>query len=93
MSKKRRRYEVEFTACLLACGRLPKGSFHDNSAAHFKSETWQVREEYQWEVMQWWIDWHGNTNTPPTEKSQFRFYKKFRTWQKIYLRRNRDEDV
>ncbi len=85
MGKRTRRYEVEFTTCLLVVGPLP--DLHDNDTAHFKYDVRQVREHYKRAVMQWWVDWHGQIDTPPTGKSQFKFYRKFRTWQKVNLRR------
>ncbi len=80
MGKRTRRYEVEFTACLLACGPVPTAVFESGTA----------RQTYKREIMQWWRDWHAGTDTP-TQKSQFKFYRKFRTWQKVYLRRARYE--
>ncbi len=85
MGKRTRRYEIQFTACLLACGPMPWLNYKGDGP-WFSDGVGRSRKDYQSEVMQWWIDWHAGTDTP-TSKSQFRFYKKFRTWQKVYLRR------
>jgi len=84
MGKRTRRYEVQFTACLLTCGPYP-GDIENTGFSPSASE-WETRKKYQADVMKWWRDWHAGTDTP-TQKSQFKFYRRFRTWQKVFLRR------
>ena len=78
MGKRTRRYETEFVTCLLVNGPLPDG---------LESFPGSARVEYRAAVMDWWRNWHGALDTPPTEKSCWRFWKRYRTWLKVNSRR------
>ena len=96
MGRRSRRYEVEFMACLIAVGPHPSIPRQDSrsplSLVQPGSEQWVAVKRYQADVMNWWYDWHGAQKDKPTNRSKFRFYKKFRTWQKIYLRRTEEDE-
>lgn len=80
MGRRTRRYETQFLTCLLVHGPMPcDDAFNDVDYINYRDA-----------VMVWWYDSHKGA--PPQRRSQWKFWKRYRTWYKVRDRRVSSDD-